>query len=93
MWSRSAEISFSRKIRVAYVDVRTFDADPKREEQIADLLAYGAKLKFLKKTPALTNYQKQLLKIFENKLFIIHPNTGDKKKRYYSKINSFEVIP
>lgn len=64
------------------------------EEQIADLLAYGAKLKFLnvKKTDR-ANYDNKILKTFESKLFYVNPNTGKFKKQFYDQINSFEIIP
>ncbi len=64
------------------------------EEQMADLLAYGAKLKFLKKKlEDLNDYQKNILNVMNKKLFKMHPETGDKKKKYYSLINSFKIIP
>ncbi|MFA5157733.1 MAG: DUF3800 domain-containing protein [Patescibacteria group bacterium] len=64
------------------------------EEQIADLLTYGAKLKFIKKKPQeMTNYEEKILKTFESKLFYVNPNTGTFKKQFYDQINSFEIIP
>lgn len=64
------------------------------EEQIADLLAYGAKLKFLKtKSSDMKEYDKKILKTFENKLFHADPNIGQYKKQFYDQINSFEIIP
>lgn len=64
------------------------------EEQIADLLTYGAKLKFIKKKPDnMTSYDVKILKIFESKLFFVNPNTGKFKKQFYDQINSFEIIP
>jgi len=74
----------------SFVTKKNFDI----EEQIADLLAYGAKLKFLKKKQSeLTRYDKQILKVFNQKLFQIHPNTSKKKKKFYSKIESFKILP
>lgn len=64
------------------------------EEQVADLLAYGAKLKFLnKKGHDLSDYDKSILKIFNQKLFIIHPQTGARKKKFYSAIESYKILP
>lgn len=64
------------------------------EEQIADLLAYGIKLKYeTTKKAGLTDYEQRLIKIVEDKLFKINPKTGAKKMRFYSKIKSYMVIP
>jgi hypothetical protein len=64
------------------------------EEQIADLLAYGIKLKYEKQKKAvLTVYEKGIIKVVENKLFRIDPNMGTKKKKIYSQIESFKTIP
>jgi len=64
------------------------------EEQIADLLAYGAKLKFLKKKPQdMDNYERRILGVLENKLFAIHPKTGMRKKKYHARIESFKILP
>lgn len=64
------------------------------EEQIADLLAYGAKLKFKgKKNAVMNNYEKGVTKILNSKIFKMDPNTGARKKKYYSEINSFKEIP
>lgn len=75
---------------ISFVTKKNFDI----EEQIADLLAYGAKLKFLKKKQSgLSRYDKQILKVFNQKLFQIHPNTSGRKKKFYSKIESFKILP
>lgn len=64
------------------------------EEQIADLLAYGAKLKFkCKKNTAMNSYEKGITKILNSKIFKMDPNTGVKKKKYYSEIDSFKIVP
>jgi len=64
------------------------------EEQIADLLAYAAKLKFLKKKPDdMDDYEKRILDVLESKLFTINPKTGEKKKKYHSRIESFKILP
>lgn len=64
------------------------------EEQIADLLAYGIKLKYQNnKKQKLNWYEYQIVKVVENKLFKIDPHTGQKKKRFYSQIKNYEVLP
>lgn len=64
------------------------------EEQISDLLAYAAKLKFKgRKTNGMNNYEKGITKILNSHLFKMNPNTGEKKKKYYSQIDSFKIIP
>lgn len=64
------------------------------EEQLADLLAYAAKLKFKgKKQMNMSSYDKGISRIMNSKIFKMHPETGQKKKKYYSQIDSFKVIP
>lgn len=64
------------------------------EEQIADLLAYGIRLKYEKKKQnALSTYKKKLEKVVDCKLFKIDPNTGTRKKKFYSNIESYKIIP
>ena len=64
------------------------------EAQIADLLAYGVRLKYeKKKVSQLSNYEKKLKKVIENKLFKINPNTGTLKKKFYSNIENYKIIP
>ncbi len=75
---------------ISFVTKKNFDI----EEQIADLLAYGAKLKFLnKKGKELSDYDKSILKILNLKLFVIHPQTGERKRKFYSKIESYKILP
>lgn len=75
---------------IAFVTKKNFDI----EEQIADLLVYGAKLKLKgKKLEQMNDYEKNILKIMNQKLFKMHPGTGAKKKKYYSAMNSFEILP
>ncbi|MBU1130385.1 DUF3800 domain-containing protein [Patescibacteria group bacterium] len=64
------------------------------EEQIADILAYGLRLKYEnKKNNKLNSYEQKLIKVVESKLFKMHPNTGKNKKKLHSQIESFKVIP
>ena len=64
------------------------------EEQIAYILVYGAKLKLLgKKVVNPTDYDKNVIRIMNQKLFKMDPKTGLKKKKYYSEMKSFEILP
>ncbi|MCL4352907.1 DUF3800 domain-containing protein [Patescibacteria group bacterium] len=64
------------------------------EEQISDLSAYAAKLKFKKtKITSMTAYEKMITKILNRKIFKMDPNTGTRKKKYYSEIDSFKIMP
>jgi len=75
---------------VSFVTKRNHDI----EEQIADLMAYGARLKFQNKpSNTLTDYERGLLNTMEYKLFKVNPTTGPDKKRYLSEISGFNVIP
>lgn len=75
---------------ISYVTKKNNDI----EEQIADLLAYGIRLKYeTTRKSRLSSYEKKLIKIVESKLFKIDPKTGAKKMKFYSKIKSYVVIP
>jgi len=63
------------------------------EEQVADLLAYGIRLKYEKRKTPLSYYEINLKKVVENKLFKINPNTGAVKKKFHSNIESYKIIP
>lgn len=64
------------------------------EEQISDLLAYGAKLKFLgRKQTVMNEYEKRIAKVVSAKVFKMDPNTGARKKKYYSEVDSFKIVP
>lgn len=91
---KEADISSSQVqnalTEISFVSKKNFDI----EEQIADLLAYGAKLKFLKKKKSeLNEYDNRILTVFNQKLFKIHPNIGGRKKKFYSRIESFKILP
>lgn len=75
---------------VSFVTKKNFDI----EEQLADILAYGLRLKY-ENLPQnkLSEYEKKLIDVVDKKLFNMHPNTGTKKKKLYSQIESFKVIP
>ena len=74
---------------VSYVTKKNNDI----EEQIADLLAYGIRLKYEKKKTTASKYGQRLIKIVEDKLFKVNPQTGTKKMKFYSKIKSYITIP
>ena len=75
---------------ISFVTKKNFDI----EEQLADLLVYGLKLKYEKRpTKKLSDYESKLIKVVDAKLFKIQPNTGTKKKQLYSKIESFKILP
>jgi hypothetical protein len=75
---------------ISFVTKKNYDI----EEQLADLLAYGLKLKYEKRPDKqVTDYERRLIDVVECKLFKMHPNTGKKKKRLYSQIESFKIIP
>lgn len=91
---KEADISSSQVqnalTEISFVSKKNFDI----EEQIADLLAYGAKLRFLKKKKSeLNEYDNRILTVFNQKLFKIHPNTSGRKKKFYSRIESFKILP
>jgi len=73
---------------ISFVTKKNFDI----EEQIADLLAYGAKLKVSQKK-APSEYEKNIIKVMKAKLFQMHPETGERKKKFYLGIKSFVVLP
>jgi len=75
---------------ISFVTKKNFDI----EEQLADILAYGLRLKYEKsKRNKLSDYESKLIQIVDRKLFNMHPNTGVKKKKLYSQIESFKILP
>lgn len=75
---------------VSFVTKKNLDI----EEQIADLLAYGAKLMFLKKPkPELSNYDTKILKIVNHKLFNLSSAANPKRKKYPAKIENCKSLP
>jgi len=62
------------------------------EEQIADLLAYGAKCKYLK-NKLNRKYESLVVNILERKIFKIPKNANVGKMQYLKEINPFYVIP
>ncbi|OGK33972.1 hypothetical protein A3F58_03050 [Candidatus Roizmanbacteria bacterium RIFCSPHIGHO2_12_FULL_37_9b] len=92
IWSLGIKLDKVQDVltEVSFVTKKNFDI----EEQIADLLIYGAKLKLLgKKLTSLNDYDKNIIKIMSQKLFKMDPKTGIKKKKYYSEIKSFAILP
>lgn len=70
---------------ISFVTKNNFDI----EEQVADLLAYGAKCKYLDCRKGA--YEKMILKVLNNKIFKI-PKTKNRKKEYYREINPFMIL-
>lgn len=67
------------------------------EEQIADLLAYGAKCKFNKEENGNKflkgSYEDKIINILENKLFVKPIRAKARKMKFYEKIDSFCLLP
>jgi len=64
------------------------------EEQIADLMAYGAKLKFIKKPKSdLSPYEKSLLSIFDSKLYKVETRVNRNGRKYLNNIDSYKILP
>ena len=75
---------------ISFVSKKNFDI----EEQLADLFSYAGRLKFQNKAESsLTAYEKNILKLLNTKLFKMDPRTGDKKRKFLSKIESFKILP
>jgi hypothetical protein len=74
---------------ISFVTKKNFDI----EEQLADILAYGLKLKYEKPTTnKLSEYERKLIRVVNKKLFNTPLTTGKKKKKLYSQIKSFKII-
>ena len=67
------------------------------EEQIADLLAYGAKCKFNKEKNDIKflkgSYEEEIINILKNKLFVKPTKAKAGKMKFYEKIDSFCLLP
>jgi hypothetical protein len=67
------------------------------ETQLSDLLAYAAKCKYLSdkstQTYAVGSYEDKLIKVLETKLIRTPSSIGREKKKFYNKINSFDILP
>ncbi len=78
---------------ISFVTKRNHDV----EEQIADLLAYAAKCKYLrltkKKTFKIGSYEDKIIKVLETKLWHLPKLAGEKKMRFYKNIEPFCIIP
>jgi len=73
---------------ISFVTKKNYDI----EEQIADILAYGIRLKYENRPNHLSFYEQSLIKTVDIKLFKINPNTGIRKKKLYSNISSYKII-
>ncbi|MFH1561097.1 MAG: DUF3800 domain-containing protein [Patescibacteria group bacterium] len=75
---------------VSFVTKKNFDI----EEQLADILAYGLRLRYEKRSESeLSDYEKRLVKVVDKKLFSMPPGTGTEKKKFYSQIETLRVLP
>lgn len=77
---------------ISFVTKRNHDI----EEQIADLFAYAAKLKFLLLTENRRvddAYGRMMLELLEKKSFIVPRGAKNKKALFYSEIEPFLVLP
>lgn len=67
------------------------------ETQLSDIFAYAAKCKYERdlkvSIPAASSYENKLIRILESKLIQIPANIGADKKKFYSKIYSFDILP
>lgn len=74
---------------ISFVTKKNFDI----EEQIADLLAYGMRLKFKNiKADKLSFYEKKLIEVVDKKLFKMNDGTKGRKKKLHSQIESFKIL-
>lgn len=73
---------------ISFVTKKNYDI----EEQIADLLAYGVRLRFEKKKGR-SLYEQKLIKLVRAKLFFVHQNAGVRKKKYFSEIEPYKILP
>lgn len=78
---------------ISFVTKRNHDI----EEQVADLLAYAAKCKYLrlnkKKTFKIGSYEDKIIKILDSKLWRLPGFAKEKKMRFYKNIEPFCIIP
>jgi len=78
---------------IAFVTKRNHDI----EEQLADLLAYAAKCKYLRLTKKQTfkvgSYEDRIIKILDIKLWHLPKLAGEKKMKFYKTIEPFCIIP
>lgn len=78
---------------ISFVTKRNHDI----EEQTADLFAYGAKCKYLrlvkKQIFKIGSYEDKMIKLLETKLWQLPKLAGEKKMRFYKKIEPFCIIP
>ncbi len=66
------------------------------EEQIADLFAYAARCKFFMKKKILFKkgiYEEMMLSLLNKKIFKVPAKAGNKKMKYFKKIDPFLILP
>jgi len=78
---------------ISFVTKRNHDI----EEQVADLLAYAAKCKYLRLTKKqafkLGSYEDIMIKILDTKLWHLPKLAGERKMKFYKSIEPFCIIP
>jgi hypothetical protein len=63
------------------------------EEQIADLFAYAAKLKYLGNQNHKNDYDKKMVSMLNLKIFQVPINAGKTKDKFFKHIHPFLVLP
>lgn len=78
---------------ISFVTKRNHDT----EEQIADLLTYAAKCKYLrvkrKQTYKIGSYEDRIIKILDEKLWHLPVNARERKMKFYKTIDPFCIVP
>lgn len=78
---------------ISFVTKRNHDI----EEQIADLLAYAARSKYLRLTKKQTfkvgSYEDKIIKLLDKKLWQLPRQAKERKMKFYKKIEPFCIVP
>jgi len=77
---------------VSFVTKRNHDI----EEQIADLFAYAAKIKYqssITKSKPKDDYEKMIVGLLEKKIFSVPTGTGSIKAKFFKEVEPFLVLP
>lgn len=82
----------NRLTSIAFVTKNNHDC----ETQIADLLSYGAYIKFCEsngRSYSSESYERRLVNILERKQFRLPKSAKAEKQKFFQKINSFQILP
>lgn len=78
---------------ISFVTKRNYDI----EEQLADLLAYAAKCKYLrlikKQTFRVGSYEDRIIRLLDTKLWRLPKSAKEKKMKFFKTIEPFCIIP